>query len=148
MEYIYAIHTEYIYKIVKRWSIHSDRVIFQCLLVSKLLYIYIYFYLFCIFLSTVSNFQHNVYLKLLQNFISYILQVKYEVVNPSKDKNLFILAFALCGGVAGILLAVAAAYLVRKHSRSREKLQNVAQADTEPSQDYQVPLLFYFFLFY
>ena len=64
--------------------------------------------------------------------------MKYEVIDPNKDRRLFIIAFALCGGVAGLLLAVAAAYLFRRHSRFREKFANITQADNEPSQDYQV----------
>nr|XP_042897373.1 uncharacterized protein LOC122269256 [Parasteatoda tepidariorum] len=64
-------------------------------------------------------------------------KVKYEVINPEKDKRMFIIAFALCGAVAGVVLAAGTAYLVRRHTRSREKLHNMTQPDTEASQDYQ-----------
>ncbi|XP_055937784.1 receptor-type tyrosine-protein phosphatase N2-like [Argiope bruennichi] len=64
-------------------------------------------------------------------------KVPYTPTNPDHDQRLVILTFALCGGVAGILLAAVAAYLVRRHSKSRDKLQNITQPDTEASQDYQ-----------
>ncbi|GIY52396.1 reverse transcriptase domain-containing protein [Caerostris extrusa] len=69
--------------------------------------------------------------------VSLFLQVQYEPTKPDHDRRLVILTFALCGGVAGILLAAITAYFVRRRSTSREKLHSITQPDTEASQDYQ-----------
>ncbi|GFY07696.1 reverse transcriptase domain-containing protein [Trichonephila clavipes] len=69
--------------------------------------------------------------------VAVVIKVDYEPINHDHDKRLVILTLALCGGVAGILLAAITAYLVKRHSRSRDKLQNITQPDTEASQDYQ-----------
>lgn len=64
-------------------------------------------------------------------------KVKFELVSPDNDRRLFILTFVLCGGVVGIMVAVAVAYIIRRHAKSKEKLQNITHPDTEASQDYQ-----------
>ena len=43
--------------------------------------------------------------------------------------------------IAAVLIAAAALYVIRRHARSREKLQNLTAHDTEASKDYQVGLL-------
>ena len=52
----------------------------------------------------------------------------------------FVLTFVLCGCIAGIVLAVTALYIIRRHARSKEKLHALAaQGDgNEASKDYQV----------
>ena len=54
--------------------------------------------------------------------------------------KLYILTFILCGCIAGILIAVVAIYLIKRHTRTREKLAQLTGAgDTgEASKDYQV----------
>ncbi|XP_071156747.1 receptor-type tyrosine-protein phosphatase N2-like isoform X2 [Mytilus edulis] len=56
-----------------------------------------------------------------------------------KDDRYFVLTFVLCGCIAGILLAVVVIYLIRRHSRSKEKLAQLATVSegTEASKDYQ-----------
>lgn len=65
-------------------------------------------------------------------------QVKVSVLSLENDnKKLFIVTFIVCGCIAGVLIGVAVVYVVRRHARSREKLQNLAHPETEPSHDYQ-----------
>ncbi|XP_067141630.1 receptor-type tyrosine-protein phosphatase N2 [Centruroides vittatus] len=64
-------------------------------------------------------------------------KTKFEVVNKTHDRRLFVLTFILCGLIVGIVVAVAVVYLVRKHAKSRKKLQSLAHPETEASQDYQ-----------
>lgn len=56
-----------------------------------------------------------------------------------KDDRYFVLTFVLCGCIAGILLAVVVIYLIRRHSRSKEKLAQLSTVTegTEASKDYQ-----------
>ena len=58
----------------------------------------------------------------------------------------FVLTFVLCGVIAGIVLAVIAVYIVRRHTHSREKLAQLASTtdSAEASKDYQVKTLFFF----
>lgn len=53
------------------------------------------------------------------------------------DNRMFVVTFIVCGVIAGAVIAVGALYVVRRHARSREKLQGLAQLDTEASHDYQ-----------
>ncbi|KAK3108707.1 hypothetical protein FSP39_013802, partial [Pinctada imbricata] len=52
----------------------------------------------------------------------------------------FVLSFVLCGLIAGILLAAVSVYLIRRHTRSKQKLAQLSSSSTsaaEPSKDYQ-----------
>jgi heme/copper-type cytochrome/quinol oxidase subunit 2 len=51
--------------------------------------------------------------------------------------------FLLCGVIIAVLVAATALYVIRRHARSREKLQNLTAPDTEASKDYQVLLSCY-----
>uniref|UniRef100_T1IYM7 Receptor-type tyrosine-protein phosphatase N2 n=1 Tax=Strigamia maritima TaxID=126957 RepID=T1IYM7_STRMM len=64
-------------------------------------------------------------------------QVKISELNLDPDKKLFIITFVVCGCVAGVLIAVVLFYIIRRHAKSKEKLQALGQQDTEPSHDYQ-----------
>lgn len=64
-------------------------------------------------------------------------KTKFEVVNKTHDRRLFVLTFILCGLIVGVVVAVAVVYLVRKHAKSKKKLQSLAHPETEASQDYQ-----------
>ena len=46
----------------------------------------------------------------------------------------------LCGSIAGIVLAVIAVYIIRQHSRTKEKLQQLTNTNdgTGATKDYQV----------
>ena len=51
------------------------------------------------------------------------------------------LTFVLCGIIAGCVLAVVALYVIRRHTRSKEKLRQLAGGNPdqlEASKDYQV----------
>lgn len=67
-----------------------------------------------------------------------MLQLQDEL--SVKDDRYFVLTFVLCGGIAGILLAVVVIYLIRRHSRSKEKLAQLSTVaeGSEASKDYQV----------
>ena len=55
----------------------------------------------------------------------------------------FVITFVLCGVIAGCVLAVVALYVVRRHSRSKQKLMQLAGQGEglEASKDYQVRVL-------
>ena len=55
----------------------------------------------------------------------------------------FVITFVLCGIIAGCVLAVVALYVVRRHSRSKQKLMQLAGQGEglEASKDYQVCVL-------
>jgi receptor-type tyrosine-protein phosphatase N len=58
----------------------------------------------------------------------------------SKDRYI-VLSFVLCGCIAGILLASVIIFLIRRNSRSKQKLAQLSGSTgegNEPSQDYQV----------
>jgi receptor-type tyrosine-protein phosphatase N len=66
-------------------------------------------------------------------------QTRVEV--KGNDDRYFVLTFVLCGCIAGILLAVVVIYLIRRNSRSKEKLQQITAAqegNEAASKDYQV----------
>ncbi|OWF52222.1 receptor-type tyrosine-protein phosphatase N2-like [Mizuhopecten yessoensis] len=73
--------------------------------------------------------------KIVRAGIGYRNQVE---VKPPDDRY-FVLTFVLCGCIAGILLAVVVIYLIRRYSKSKEKLAQLsANGDnTEASKDYQ-----------
>lgn len=54
--------------------------------------------------------------------------------------RLFVLTFVLCGLVAGIVLAVVAIFLLKRHVRAKEKLSQIANNpdNVEATKDYQV----------
>lgn len=54
------------------------------------------------------------------------------------EHQLWILSFLLCGVIAAVAIAGAAFFVIRRHSRTRQKLQNITQLDSEASKDYQV----------
>ena len=61
------------------------------------------------------------------------------------DDRYFVLTFVLCGCIAGILLAVVVIYLIRRNSRSKAKLQQIAsvqETGEAASKDYQVSKIF------
>nr|XP_022306852.1 receptor-type tyrosine-protein phosphatase N2-like [Crassostrea virginica] len=56
------------------------------------------------------------------------------------DDRYIVLSFVLCGCIAGILLASVIVFLIRRNSRSKQKLAQLSGATgegNEPSQDYQ-----------
>ncbi|KAJ8313803.1 hypothetical protein KUTeg_008364 [Tegillarca granosa] len=65
--------------------------------------------------------------------------IQNQVSSKRHDNRYFELTFVLCGCIAGILLAVVVIYLIRRHSRSKEKLARLATTGegTEASKDYQ-----------
>lgn len=82
-----------------------------------------------------DSINHNFYgvgLSLWQNPVS--LRVS--------DDRYIVLSFVLCGCIAGILLASVIIFLIRRNSRSKQKLAQLSSGPTgegnEPSQDYQV----------
>jgi heme/copper-type cytochrome/quinol oxidase subunit 2 len=53
---------------------------------------------------------------------------------------LYIATFLLCGILAAVLVSASILYVIRRHARSRQKLQNLTAPDSEASKDYQVGL--------
>jgi Flp pilus assembly protein TadB len=77
----------------------------------------------------------------------YFQQTKLPTVlrsNPDTEHELYVATFLLCGVIAAVLIAAAALYVIRRHARSREKLQNLTAPDTEASKDYQVGLFTFY----
>ena len=69
------------------------------------------------------------------------MQTKLPTVlslGPDTEHELYIATFLLCGVFVAVLIAASALFVIRRHARSREKLQNLAAPDTEASKDYQV----------
>jgi receptor-type tyrosine-protein phosphatase N len=68
------------------------------------------------------------------------LQKDFKVPVDGTTPKYFVLTFVLCGCIAVVLLAVIAVYVIKRHTRSREKLAKLAATgDTgEASKDYQV----------
>lgn len=65
---------------------------------------------------------------------------KNELEFKVNDDRYFVLTFVLCGCIAGILLAVVVIYLIRRNSRSKAKLQQIAsvqETGEAASKDYQ-----------
>ncbi|XP_060561184.1 receptor-type tyrosine-protein phosphatase N2-like isoform X2 [Ruditapes philippinarum] len=63
-----------------------------------------------------------------------------QVEVKGNDDRYFVLTFVLCGCIAGILLAVVVIYLIRRNSRSKEKLQQITagqEGNEAASKDYQ-----------
>lgn len=74
----------------------------------------------------------------------YFEQTKLPTVlrtSPDTEHELYVATFLLCGVIAAVLIAASALFVIRRHARSREKLQNLTAPDTEASKDYQVGLL-------
>ena len=67
-------------------------------------------------------------------------KVSVEEARNYNGPKYFVITFVLCGVIAGCVLAVVALYVVRRHSRSKQKLMHLAgQGDgLEASKDYQV----------
>jgi receptor-type tyrosine-protein phosphatase N len=59
-------------------------------------------------------------------------------LGPDTEHQLYVVTFLLCGVISALLVAATALYVIRRHARSREKLQNLTAPDTEASKDYQV----------
>ena len=59
-------------------------------------------------------------------------------LGPDTEHQLYVATFLLCGVISALLVAATALYVIRRHARSREKLQNLTAPDTEASKDYQV----------
>lgn len=55
----------------------------------------------------------------------------------NNEREMWILSFLLCGVIAAVAIAGAALFVIKRHSRTRDKLQNLTQPDTEASKDYQ-----------
>ena len=70
----------------------------------------------------------------------FVFQTKVSVLDSAGPKY-FVLTFVLCGSIAGVVLAVVALYIVRRHSLSKDKLKQLASTShdgNEASKDYQV----------
>ncbi|XP_052805007.1 receptor-type tyrosine-protein phosphatase N2-like isoform X2 [Mya arenaria] len=75
-------------------------------------------------------------LKFVKSGIGSQTEVEYK----SHDDRYFVLTFVLCGCIAGILLAVVVVYLIRRNSRSKDKLQQITstqETNDAASKDYQ-----------
>ncbi|XP_045168487.2 receptor-type tyrosine-protein phosphatase N2-like isoform X2 [Mercenaria mercenaria] len=75
-------------------------------------------------------------LKFIKSGIGNVTEVEWK----GNDDRYFVLTFVLCGCIAGILLAVVVIYLIRRNSRSKEKLQQITAAqegNEAASKDYQ-----------
>ena len=73
-----------------------------------------------------------------------------NTVEYKNDDRYFVLTFVLCGCIAGILLAVVVIYLIKRNTRSKEKLQQIAtvqEGNEAASKDYQVFILIEFLSF-
>ena len=75
----------------------------------------------------------------------YSCRMFFSFQNPVSlklsDDRYIVLSFVLCGCIAGILLASVIVFLIRRNSRSKQKLAQLSGATgegNEPSQDYQV----------
>ncbi|GAB6020354.1 hypothetical protein CHUAL_003064 [Chamberlinius hualienensis] len=64
-------------------------------------------------------------------------KVHLTVHELNNGSQVIIITFIVCGVIAGLVLGVGVLYLILHHSRSKQKLQNITQADSEASQDYQ-----------
>lgn len=60
--------------------------------------------------------------------------VYFTKINP---ENQYIVIFLVCGVLVALILATIILSLIRKHVKSKEKLQGLARPDTEASKDYQ-----------
>ncbi|KAH3719557.1 hypothetical protein DPMN_062394 [Dreissena polymorpha] len=80
------------------------------------------------------------------------VSLQTEVAYKAHDDRYFILTFVLCGCIAGILLAVFVVYLIRRNSRSKDKLQQITagpEGNAEAaSKDYQVGMLLFFLQYF
>lgn len=57
---------------------------------------------------------------------------------PLNNENQFyIVIFMVCGVLAAMIIATALLILIRRHIKSKEKLQGLGRPDTEASKDYQ-----------
>nr|CAD7406941.1 unnamed protein product [Timema poppensis] len=68
------------------------------------------------------------------------LRTKLPLVHAAgteSEHEMYILVFFMCGMLAAVMVAAAALYLIRRHTRSRDKLNNLTAPDTEASKDYQ-----------
>lgn len=59
-------------------------------------------------------------------------------LSTTDEHQLWILSFLLCGVIAAVAISGAALFVIKRHSRTRDKLQNLTQPDSEASKDYQV----------
>ncbi|KDR20994.1 Receptor-type tyrosine-protein phosphatase N2 [Zootermopsis nevadensis] len=53
------------------------------------------------------------------------------------EHKLYVATFLICGVIAAVLIAASALFVIRRHARSREKLQSLTAPETEASRDYQ-----------
>lgn len=60
--------------------------------------------------------------------------VLFTKINPD---NQFIVVSLVCGVLVALILATIILSLIRRHVKSKEKLQGLAKPDTEASKDYQ-----------
>nr|CAD7262760.1 unnamed protein product [Timema shepardi] len=60
-----------------------------------------------------------------------------HAAGTESEHEMYILVFFMCGMLAAVMVAAAALYLIRRHTRSRDKLNNLTAPDTEASKDYQ-----------
>jgi hypothetical protein len=59
-------------------------------------------------------------------------------LGPGSKHELYVAAFLVCGVIAAVLISAAVLFVIRRHARSKEKLLDLNDADTEASKDYQV----------
>ena len=88
---------------------------------------------------TIIGYPHNSHISLA------LQQAKYNIYDKNEPK-FFVLTFILCGTVAAVVLVIIVVYVVQRHSRSREKLAQLASGEAddsvEASKDYQVRALY------
>ena len=83
---------------------------------------------------------------LFLNILCYVCFQNKVSVDEAPNYNgpkYFVITFVLCGVIAGCVLAVVALYVVRRPSRSKQKLMQLAGQGEglEASKDYQVCVL-------
>ncbi|XP_071546206.1 uncharacterized protein IA-2 isoform X3 [Panulirus ornatus] len=59
------------------------------------------------------------------------------VVFSSSEKHILAAAAIVCGVMAALLVAATVLFFLRRHARSKDKLQKITAHDTEASKDYQ-----------
>jgi hypothetical protein len=89
--------------------------------------------------NIVCNLQVNVNLVTLQMKLPTMVQVGSAM---ESERRMLVLGLLGCGVLAAGVVAAAAFLLIRRHAKSRDKLQSLSQPDQEASKDYQVSTYF------
>jgi receptor-type tyrosine-protein phosphatase N len=60
-----------------------------------------------------------------------------KIISPIYDNEFYIVIFMVCGVLGAMIVAASLLILIRRHLKSKEKLQGLSRPDTEASKDYQ-----------